>query len=152
MKILKYVFSYTFSSNKTHPIMFERVTTNYQTLHTRIDHSVTIISAYDLTRYHTFFLILAWFGAICNALPSVTIKFIKKCILIIFLYIFYIPAWIGHNATRYHNCNPIGQALPYIFSQFSMVWGYLQRVTRRYHQIYKKAYVNIFFKKLTVTR
>ena len=41
--------------------------------------------------------------------------------------------------------------LLYIFSQFSMVWGYLQRVTTRYHQIYKKIYINIFLKILTVT-
>ena len=34
--------------------------------------------------YHTFYLSLAWFGAICNALPRVTIKFIKKYILISF--------------------------------------------------------------------
>ena len=32
--------------------------------------------------------------------------------------------WIGHNATRYHNFNPLPHALPhallYIFSQFNM--------------------------------
>ena len=53
--------------------MFERVTTNYQTLHIRIDHSVTITSAYDLTRYRTFFLILAGLGLFATryqALPS----------------------------------------------------------------------------------
>ena len=33
-----------------------------------------------------------------------------------------------------------------------MVWDYLQRVTTRYHQIYKKRYINIFLKKMRVTR
>ena len=36
-----------------------------------------------------------------------------------------------------------------------MVWGYLQHVTTRYRQIYNiyiYMYINIFFKKLTVTR
>ena len=60
--------------------------------------------------------------------------------------------WIGHNAKLYHNFNVLLHVLPYIFSKFSMVWGYLQRVTTRYHQIYKKIYINIFFKKMTVTR
>ena len=54
--------------------------------------------------------------------------------------------WIGHNATRYHNFNVLLHALPYIFSQFSMVWGSLQCVTTSYRQIYKK-YILIFFKK-----
>ena len=51
--------------------------------------------------------------------------------------------WICHNATPYHNFNVLLYALPYIFSQFSMVWGYLQNVTPCYHQIYKKIYINI---------
>ena len=63
---------------------------------------------------------------------------------------------ISHDATRYHNFNALPHALPhvlpYIFSKFRMVWGYLQRVTTRYHQIYKKIYINIFLKKMTVTR
>ena len=29
-------------------------------------------------------------------------------------------AWIGHNATRYHNFNGLPQALPYITFQFNM--------------------------------
>ena len=40
--------------------------------------------------------------------------------------------WIGHNATCYHNFNVLPHALPYIFSQCSMVWGYLQRVTIKF--------------------
>ena len=60
--------------------------------------------------------------------------------------------WIGHDAKRYHNFNVLLHTLPYIFFKFSMVWGYLQRVTMRYHQIYKKKYINTFFKKMTVTR
>ena len=54
---------------------------------------------------------------------------------------------IGHNAKRYHNFNVLLHVLPYSFSKFSMVWAYLQRVTTRYRQIYKKIYINIFLKK-----
>ena len=46
--------------------------------------NVTITSMCYFTCYHTFSLSLAWFGAICNALPRVTIKFIKKYILLFF--------------------------------------------------------------------
>ena len=37
-----------------------------------------------LTQYHTFSVSVAWFGAIYNALPRVTIKFIKKININIF--------------------------------------------------------------------
>ena len=60
--------------------------------------------------------------------------------------------WIGHNAKCYHNFNVLLHALPYIFSKFSMVRGYLQRITTRYHQIYKKVYINTFLKKMMVAR
>ena len=76
-----------FPLTKAIPIMFERVTTHYQTLQT----------------------------------------------------------WIGHNATRYHNFNVLLHTLPYIFYKFSMVWGYLQRVTKRYRQNYET--INILLKK-----
>ena len=46
--------------------------------------------------------------------------------------------WLGHNATRYHNFNVLPHAIPYIYTQFSIVWEYLQRVTTRYHEIYEK--------------
>ena len=46
--------------------------------------NVTITSMCYFTRYHTFSLSLAWFGAICNALLRVTIKFLKKYIVIFF--------------------------------------------------------------------
>ena len=59
---------------------------------------------------------------------------------------FLILTWIGRNAMRYQNFNVLLHSLHYILSQFSMVWGYLQRVTTRYHQIYKK-YILIFFLK-----
>ena len=49
-------------------------------------------------------------------------------------------------------CNALPYTLPYIFSQFSLVWDYLQRTTTRYRQIYKKMYINTFLKKLTATR
>ena len=55
-----------------------------------------------------------------------------------------LQTWIGHDATCYHNFNVLPHALPHIFSKFSMVCGYLQRVTTRYRQIYKKKYINIF--------
>ena len=55
-----------------------------------------------------------------------------------------LQTWIAHNATRYRNFNPLPHALPYIFFQFSMVWGYLQRFTTRYRQIYKKKCILIF--------
>ena len=67
-----------------------------------------------------------------------------------------LQTWIANNATRYYNFNVLPHALPhalqYIVSQFSMVWGYLQRVTPRYGQIYKKMHINIHLKKnLSVT-
>ena len=49
-----------------------------------------------------------------------------------------LQTWIGHNATRYHNLNVLPHALPYIFSEIFLVWGYLQRVTTRYHQFFLK--------------
>ena len=56
--------------------------------------------------------------------------------------------WINHNATRYHNFDALPHALRdaliYIFSQFSMVWDYLQQVTMGYRQIYKKRYIKFF--------
>ena len=47
--------------------------------------NVTLTSTCYFTRYHIFSLSLAWFGVICNALPRVTIKFIKKIYINIFL-------------------------------------------------------------------
>ena len=58
--------------------------------------------------------------------------------------------WLGYNLAHYHNFNVLPHALPYIFFKFGMVWGYLQHVTMCYRQIYKKLYINIFFKKITV--
>ena len=81
MKILKYVHSYTMHVDiispltKVIPILFECVTTYYQTLKTM--HTL-------YCNYHVFSLKVE-FGAICNALPRVTVKFIKKYILIFFL-------------------------------------------------------------------
>ena len=67
-----------FPLTKAIPVMFERVITLYQTLQTWIGHYGTRYH----TRCHTFSLSLALFGAICNGLPRVNVKFIKKCILI----------------------------------------------------------------------
>ena len=51
-----------------------------------------------------------------------------------------------------HNFNLLPQTLRYIFSQCSMVWGYFQRVTMHYRQIYKKyIYIDKFFLKVMVT-
>ena len=46
--------------------------------------NVTITLMCYFMCYNTFSLSLAWFGAICNALPRVTIKYIKKYISIFF--------------------------------------------------------------------
>ena len=56
-----------------------------------------------------------------------------------------LQTWIDHNSMCYHNFKALPNALPNIFSQFSIVWSYLQLVTTRYRQIYKKIY--IIFKK-----
>ena len=55
-----------------------------------------------------------------------------------------LKTWIGDNTTRYHNFNELPHALPhallYILPQFSIVWGYLQRVTITstcYHKCYR---------------
>ena len=37
-------------------------------------------------RYRTFSLRFAWFWAICNGLPRVTVKFIKKKYIYIYIY------------------------------------------------------------------
>ena len=42
-----------------------------------------------------------------------------------------VQAGTGHNAIRYHNSNSLPHLLPYIFSQFSMVWDYFQWVSTR---------------------
>ena len=56
--------------------------------------------------------------------------------------------WVNHNATCYRNFNVLVHALPYIFSQCIMVWGYLQHVTARYRQIYNiYICIKIFFSK-----
>ena len=64
-----------------------------------------------------------------------------------------LQTWIGHNATCYNNLNALSHVLPlellYIFSLSSMVWGYLKRVTTRYHQISEK-YINIILEAFTV--
>ena len=52
-------------------------------------------------------------------------------------------AWIGHNAMRYHNFNVLPHILPYIFSQFSMIWGNLQHATVKFI----KKYILIYFLK-----
>ena len=51
------------------------------------------------------------------------------------------------NATRYHHFNALAHALSYIFSQFNMVWGYLQCVTIKFIE----KHILTFFQKLTVT-
>ena len=57
--------------------------------------------------------------------------------------------WVGYNATCYHNFNVLPHLLPYIFFKNRIVRSYLQRVTTRYHQIYKNFI--FFFKEITVT-
>ena len=56
-----------------------------------------------------------------------------------------IPFWM-----RFQNFNMLPHLLPYIFSQFSMVSGFLLRATTRYRQFFFKN-INIhFLKNLTV--
>ena len=97
-----------FPLTKVIPVMFEHVTTHYQTLQIWIGHDATRYHTRYHMRYHTFSLSLTW---------------------------------IGHNPKRYHNFNVLLHTLPYIFSKFSMVWGYLQRVTIKFI----KKYILIFF-------
>ena len=94
-----------FPLTKAITIMFEHVTTHYQTLQTWIGHDATRYHP----RYHTFSLTLTWIGhnakryhnfnvllhaltyifskfsMVWGCLKRVTIKFIKKYILIFFL-------------------------------------------------------------------
>ena len=62
--------------------MFERVTINYQTLQTWIGHNGKRYHNFNALLHalphalHTFSLRFAWFGAICNGLTRVTVKFI----------------------------------------------------------------------------
>ena len=60
--------------------------------------------------------------------------------------------WIGQNAMRYRNFNVLPHALPYIFSRFSMVWGYLQRVTTVTVKFIKKYILIFFYRRMMVTR
>ena len=62
-------------------------------------------------------------------------------------------AWVAHNVTHYHNF----KVLPHQYHTFSLsfilwFWGYLQRITTSYRQIYKEKCISIFFKKLMLTR
>ena len=70
-------------------IHIERITTNYQTLQTWVGLNVTCTIAWTLyhTRDHIFSLRLAWFWAIWNPLPRVSIIFSKK------LLIFFLKIW-----------------------------------------------------------
>ena len=61
--------------------------------------------------------------------------------------------WLDYNATRYLNFNVLRHALPYI--SLSLAWfGAICKALppTRYRQIYKKININIFLKKITVTR
>ena len=55
-----------------------------------------------------------------------------------------LQTWVGQNATRNHNLNALPHALPYIFSEFCLVLGYLQRVTLRYRHFLKKILIYVF--------
>ena len=99
-----------FPLTKAIPMMFEGATTHYQTLQTWISHNAT--------RYYNFSALLHVFMCCRTFFLSLTL--------------------VGHNATCYYNFNVLPHAIPSIFTQFSMGWGYLQRVTTRYRQIYKK--------------
>ena len=106
-----YYVDIVFPLTKIIPIMFERVTTHYQTLQTWMLHNATCYRNFDVLphalayifsqfnmgmqrititltcyhmRYHTFSFSLAWFGVICNALPRVSVTFTKKMYISIF--------------------------------------------------------------------
>ena len=67
---IRYVYvDILFPRIKAIPVMFERVTTHYQTLQTWIDHNAT--HYFNALRHALplISLILAWFEAICNAFP-----------------------------------------------------------------------------------
>ena len=56
--------------------------------------------------------------------------------------------WLGLNATCYHDLRVLPYASPYIFSVICLILGYLQHVTTRYHQFFKKiVYIYIYFYK-----
>ena len=60
--------------------------------------------------------------------------------------------WLGYNATCYHNFNMLPHALPYISSEFCMVW---ELFAMHYHALPSDLQKNIsqyFLKKITVTR
>ena len=52
-----------------------------------------------------------------------------------------LQTWIGFSVMSYHNLNALPHAWRYIFSEISLVLGYLQRVC--YHHFFK--YIDIFF-------
>ena len=58
-----------------------------------------------------------------------------------------LQTWIGLNVTRYHNLNALPHtlphALPYIVTEISLVLGYSQHVTTRYHHFFLKN-INIY--------
>ena len=111
---------------------------------------VTIISVCYFTRYHTFSLSLAWFGAICNALLRVAIKFTKKYILIAFLKNVG-NAWYrvanspnpGKSQTKYMVTRVVarssyGNTLRYSLSMFAkfekLIYPYVISISGRFHK------------------
>ena len=91
-----------FPLTKAIPIIFECVTTHYQTLQTWI------------RRAGTHYLN---FKALPHALPHAL------------PYIFCSLTWLSYNAMCHHNFNVFSHVLPYVFSTFTMVWDYLEHVT-----------------------
>ena len=85
-----------FPLTKAIPIMFERVTIDYQTLYTWIGHNTTPYHNFNALPhalphtlsyiYHSLSLNLAWLWPICNLLPRATVKFIKRYIYIYILF------------------------------------------------------------------
>ena len=127
MKILKYVCSnticmliswYTFPSKKSHS---SYAGTSYHTLlnFKKVDNATTQYQTlrkwinHNTTRYQTLYHTCYF-----KFSPSLT--------------------WVGHNVLRYHDFNVLPYAFTYIFSQLSMVWGYLQCDTMHYRQNYEK--------------
>ena len=90
----------------------------FQTLQTWIGHNAT--------RYHNL-----------NTLPYALPHALPYILSDIYL--------ICPNTMCYHNFNVLLHVLSYIFSQFSMGWSYLQRVTTHYHHLKKTTNTDIYF-------
>ena len=109
----------------------------FQTLETWIGHNATCYHNFNALPYmlpHALFNIFSHFNNLCVTENS-TCYHMRYLIFSLILTICALLK-IQHVTT----------CVTVLFSQFSMVWGYLQCITTCYHQIYKKKYINILKK------